>query len=115
MNSLFKECTSLKSLDISHFDTSKVTNMEMMFGWCSSLKTIYCGNLWNMNNVSKSNYMFGGCSSLVGGKGTVFDSDHTDGEYARIDGGSARPGYFTASSSSSAGSPIHYVALPNGH
>ena len=32
---------------------------------------------------------------LVGGKGTKFDSNHTDGEYARIDGGPNSPGYFT--------------------
>ena len=37
-----------------------------------------------------------GCTRLVGGKGTAYDSNHTDAEYARIDGGLDNPGYFTA-------------------
>ena len=40
--------------------------------------------------------MFYGCSNLVGGQGTHFDSNHTNKEYARIDGGTGNPGYLTA-------------------
>ncbi len=42
--------------------------------------------------------MFSSCTSLVGGKGTVYDSNNKGGTYARIDGGpnSTTPGYFTA-------------------
>ena len=32
----------------------------------------------------------------MGGAGTSFDGSHTDYAYARIDGGTANPGYFTA-------------------
>ena len=39
--------------------------------------------------------MFTGCTSLVGGQGTVYDSTKVDKTYARIDGGTSSPGYFT--------------------
>ena len=39
--------------------------------------------------------MFSGCTNLIGGEGTVYDSKHTDYTYARIDGGTEAPGYFT--------------------
>jgi hypothetical protein len=38
--------------------------------------------------------MFFGCTSLVGGNGTVYDANHIDVEYARIDK-PGQPGYFT--------------------
>ena len=40
--------------------------------------------------------MFGACRKLVGGNGTAFDSNVTNATYARPDGGTASPGYFTA-------------------
>ena len=40
--------------------------------------------------------MFRGCEKLVGGKGTAFDEAFTDKTYARPDGGTSSPGYFTA-------------------
>lgn len=39
--------------------------------------------------------MFNGCSSLIGGKETVYNKSHIDKSYAHIDGGIANPGYFT--------------------
>jgi len=39
--------------------------------------------------------MFNGCTSLVGGNGTTYNSSHTDATYARIDR-AGTPGYFTA-------------------
>ena len=39
--------------------------------------------------------MFFGCTNLVGGAGTAYDNSHTDHTYARIDGGTEAPGYFT--------------------
>ena len=43
--------------------------------------------------------MFTGCDSIVGGNGTVFDSAHINGVYARIDSPDL-PGYFTAKNAS---------------
>ena len=39
--------------------------------------------------------MFNGCTRLIGGAGTGYDSSHTDGTYARIDNPPDAPGYFT--------------------
>ena len=40
MYQMFYRCENLISLDLSNFDTSKVTNMFNMFEYCSSLKSI---------------------------------------------------------------------------
>jgi hypothetical protein len=42
--------------------------------------------------------MFLDCTSLVGGAGTTYDANHVDVNYARIDGGTDAPGYFTSTS-----------------
>ena len=101
MTWMFGGCSSLKSIDISNFDISGLVDgddenaLQGMFYDCSNLKTIKCGELWNMKSTANSSDMFIGCTSLVGGQGTKYDSNHTDGEYARIDGGPYKPGYFT--------------------
>jgi len=69
------------------------TGMSFMFRQCYKLETIYVSELWTTPDPDAS--MFEGCPTLVGGKGTVFDSDHSDGTYAHIDGGESDPGYFT--------------------
>lgn len=96
MSNMFHGCSSLISLDLSSFNTKTVTDMSNMF-WIydSQLKTIYVSNSWSMNNVDNSEMMFMYCFNLVGGKGTVYDENHIDGDYARIDGGPEKPGYFT--------------------
>ena len=38
MERMFGGCSSLKSLDLSSFDTTNVNNMDDMFWNCSSLK-----------------------------------------------------------------------------
>ena len=67
-----------------------------MFYGCSSLKTIYVGEGWTTDAVTSSVDMFSNCTSLVGGEGTAYDRNHTDVVYARVDGGTNCPGYFTA-------------------
>ena len=39
--------------------------------------------------------MFDGCTKLIGGAGTKYDSKHRGKEYAHVDGGTSNPGYFT--------------------
>ena len=96
MTSMFADCKKLKTIDVSSFDISKVRRMDYMFYGCQELTTIYCNKDWSTSNVNNSNYMFTDCRKLVGGKGTPWDSSVTDKTYARPDGGSAAPGYFTA-------------------
>ena len=95
---MFFGCSSLTNLDVSGFNTEKVTGMGSMFSGCSSLTTIYAGAGWSMGNLKSSAWMFGGCTSLVGGQGTTYNDSHTDGSYAHIDGGTSNPGYFTSKS-----------------
>ncbi|MCI7332544.1 MAG: BspA family leucine-rich repeat surface protein [Mollicutes bacterium] len=83
------------TLDLSNFDTSKVTNMYRMFYGCTSLKTIYVGNKFNVDNVSYSSDMFRRTTNIEGGAGTKYSSRNINKEYARIDGGTSSPGYFT--------------------
>ena len=96
ISEMFNGCRSLTSLDLSSFNTDNVNYMTGMFTGCSSLTTIFVGDEWSTNAVTSSDNMFTGCASLVGGKGTSYDANHVDGEYAHIDGGPSNPGYFTA-------------------
>ena len=95
MNNMFTH-SKATIIDVSSFDTSKVTNMNNMFYGSELLKTIYVSNKFNVNKVTTSDYMFEGCINLVGGKGTKYNSSYIDKTYARIDGGTSSPGYFTA-------------------
>ena len=60
---LFADCTLLKKVDISHFNTDKVTNMNSMFKGCKLLKEIVLANI-NTQNVTDMGCMFYGCKSL---------------------------------------------------
>ena len=99
MSQMFSQCSSLPNLDLSSFNPRRVTSMYDMLNGCSALTTIYASSLWTTASVSRSisNTMFSNCTKLVGGMGTVFDTNHIGVEYARIDGGptSETPGYFT--------------------
>ena len=95
MNYMFYDCPGLTSLDLSGFKTDNVNSMSSMFAYNSNLTTIYASESWNMANVEYSKNMFSYCANIVGGAGTTYDQNHTDGEYARIDEGTSKPGYFT--------------------
>ena len=95
MSGTFFDCSSLTSLNVSSWDTAGVTDMSHMFRNCGRLTSVYVGSGWNTDNVSSSGNMFTLCKNLLGGKGTAYDSAHMDKAYARIDGGTANPGYFT--------------------
>ena len=84
------------TLDVSNFDTSKVTNMSYMFYSATNLKTIYASDKFNTGSVTTSTKMFTNSTKLVGGAGTTYNSSYVDKTYARIDGGTSNPGYFTA-------------------
>ena len=88
-------CSKATTIDLSNFDTSNVTNMIYMFAGAQNLSKIYTSNKFNTDAVSADTDMFNNCTSLVGGAGTTYDSTKTDKTYARIDGGTSNPGYFT--------------------
>lgn len=105
MRWMFNYCIKLPTLDISSFSTANVSYTFQMFSGCMALTTIYAGSGWTMDGVDKTNQnyytdMFAGDEMLVGGKGTEHgpssSSTEEDIDYARIDGGTSAPGYFTA-------------------
>ena len=69
MMSMFKNCTSIVSLDLNSFDTSNVNEMgggntAGMFHGCLSLKNLYISN-FDTSNVTDMGGMFFNCSSLT--------------------------------------------------
>ena len=92
---MFRGCAKLTSLDLSSFNTFKVTKMSYMFYDCGNLQTIYASSSWSTAAVINSEGMFWNCTSLVGGQGTTYSSDHNDATYAHLDGGPSNPGYFS--------------------
>ena len=64
MSSMFSNCSSLTSLDVTRFNTANVTNMRAMFSSCSSLTSLDVTN-FNTAKVTNMRYMFYICSSLA--------------------------------------------------
>ena len=118
-NRVFKGQQTGLHLDLSSWDTKNVTAMIEMFaesnftsldlsGWnvdsvgarsagvfknATLLTTIYAE--WNLVRLSQSDF-FQGCTSLVGGQGTAYaTAGVASNAYARPDGGTSAPGYFT--------------------
>ena len=60
---MFRDCSSLRSLDLSGLDASGATNMSYMFEGCSSLKSLDLSGL-DTSSVKSMSSMFKGCSSL---------------------------------------------------
>ena len=63
MRYMFSWCKYLKKLNLSGFNTSKVTDMYNMFSECPSLEDLDISNFNNIN-VKNIDYIFSGCSSL---------------------------------------------------
>lgn len=63
MDSMFKDCSSLVSIDLSSFDTTQVSDMKSMFSGCSALTHLDLSS-FNTARVRYMRSMFQGCSSL---------------------------------------------------
>ena len=85
MESMFDYCESLKSLDLTKFNTEKVTNMQDMFLLCHALTTIYASDKFVTDQVTYGNNMFYGCEKLNG-----YDGSKTNYKYANY-----KTGYFS--------------------
>ena len=95
MSGMFALCVYLTSLDLSTFNTANVEAMDSMFHACISLQTIYVGDGWSTAAVTESERMFNDCIDLTRDKGTSYDNNYIDKEYAHADGGSSDPGYLS--------------------
>ena len=94
MDNMFCGCRALKSLDLSSFNTNKVVSMKKLFQYCEALEKIEVSSSFVVKNKTKTAGMFNNCVKLKGGNNTPYNSNHTDGEYARVDT-ALTPGYFT--------------------
>ena len=63
MNHLFYGCSSLISLDLSSFRTLKVKSISSMFEGCTSLNSLDISN-FNISKITNVDNVFDGCSSL---------------------------------------------------
>ena len=72
MHLMFYVCPSLTSLDLSPLDTSQVTDMSGMFSGCSSLASLDLSG-WDTSRVIGMGYMFCDCASLAS-----LDTSHLD-------------------------------------
>ena len=73
MNSMFEACTNLEDLDLSKFNTSQVTDMSYMFAGCESLKELDLQS-FNTSQVTDMSFMFAECKGLEKLNVTSFDT-----------------------------------------
>lgn len=93
MASTFEEVWAKPELDLTGWDTSKVTNMSRMFYDSSYIERIYVSDTFVTTNVTASNGIFGGSfDNLRGQQGTSVPGH--DISYAHVDGGPSNPGAF---------------------
>lgn len=60
---MFRGCTNLKKVDLTHFNTSKVLDMSEMFSRCTSLRILDLSYMTTFNTINMS-YMFSLCTNL---------------------------------------------------
>ena len=77
MSCMFFNCSSLTSLDVTHFNTANVTNMGNMFSSCSSLTSLDVTH-FNTANVTYMSSMFYSCSSLASLDVTDFNTANVE-------------------------------------
>ena len=82
---MFRDCGSLKTINVNNFDMTNVTDVSYMFFDCYALTTIYCNNTWNVANSSS---MFTYDTKLVGA--VHYNSNYQDASMAN-----PVTGYFT--------------------
>ena len=88
MREMFHYCYALTSLDLTSFNTANVTDMYRMFNECSALTTIYASEKFVTGKVDDSLKMFYQCDKLVGA--IKYDGNKVDHTYANYE-----TGYFT--------------------
>ena len=64
MNDMFSNCSSLTNLDLSSFDTSKVTDMYDMFSNCNSLASLNVSSFCTSQVIFMGS-MFNNCQRLI--------------------------------------------------
>lgn len=63
ISTMFRNCPSLKYVDVSDWDTSSVTTINQTFNGCKSLTSLDLSS-WDTTNVTSYYQAFNGCTSL---------------------------------------------------
>ena len=77
MSDMFMGCTRLTELDVSSFNTSNVTNMNGMFHSCASLRYLDL-HTFDTRNVTNMGYMFTLCMALESVNLSSFDTSKVE-------------------------------------
>ena len=75
MVAVFSNCFSLKSLDLSSFDTSNVTSMRGMFNGCRAIESLDL-SAFDTSSVTDMNLMFFSCYRLLDLDVSSFDTSN---------------------------------------
>ena len=104
--SMFNGSFRFKVIDLTPFDTSRVTDMSNMFNGCNMLETVYVSSAFTTTAVISSENMFNGCSTLLKGEnGFSWSSTKSkDATYAKINT-ATQEGYFWSQPTS----PIYFI------
>ena len=85
--------SNFTAINMMGWDVSNMSRVAATFKGCQKLTTIYAD--WSLTRLSVSDF-FEDCDLLVGGNGTAYaTAGINDTSYARPDGGTSSPGYFT--------------------
>ena len=75
MSYMFAGCSKLTELNLSNFNTNKVTDMYYMFAYCSGLTNLDLSK-FNTKNVKNMSFMFNRCSGLTNLDLSKFNTDN---------------------------------------
>ena len=81
MVGMFTECSKLKSIDLSGFDTSNVTDMNGMFAYCLNLTSLDLSG-FDTSKVTSMYGMFSDCSNLTSLDLSSFDTSNVTDMFA---------------------------------
>ncbi len=93
---IFGNCSSLKTVDISGLKLTSSNTIRSLFVNCSELVTIYTDPTLDLSSANVGTEAFYMAKKIVGGQGSTSSYYGNNKTYARIDGGTSNPGYFTA-------------------
>ena len=85
MSTMFNRCSSLTGLDVSNFDTSKVTSMSNMFEGCSNLTDLDVSN-FDTSNVTRMDGMFSTCIKVTNLDVSGFNTSKVVSMYSMFSG-----------------------------
>lgn len=93
---------SVKAKICTFINNKPVSSYSYLFGLGSSslidFSDVNTSNVTDKVTNASSLNMFTSSTKLVGGAGTVYNSSYVNKTYAKIDGGTSSPGYFTLKS-----------------